>query len=59
MLQARHTSPEPVAKSTAEDLRFFCTKMDFRRFLRLAGFGCPLSALASPIGGLMIFFLFP
>lgn len=32
------TSPEPAAfESTADDLLFFCTKMDFRLFLRLAG----------------------
>lgn len=58
---ATHTSAEPAAfKSTADDLLFFCTKIDFRLFLRLAGLTCPLFMLLfSPIGGLMIFFLFP
>lgn len=36
--RATCTSAEPAAfKSTADDLLFFCTKMDFRLFLRLAG----------------------
>jgi len=58
---ATRTSAEPAAfKSTADALLFFCTKMDFRLFLRLAGLTCPLFMLLfSPIGGLMIFFLFP
>lgn len=58
---ATQTSAEPAAfESTADDLLFFCTKMDFRLFLRLAGLTWPLFMLLfSPIGGLMIFFLFP